>query len=109
MSDFKRYLPTQNHSFFLLGPRETGKSTWIEKNVSSALTIDLLETDRFLELSSNPAKVRHMAMPLKQGDWIVIDEIQKIPGLLEEVHWAYQKKKLQFAITGSSARKLKKT
>jgi uncharacterized protein len=69
----------------------------------------LLETDRFLELSSNPAKLRQMATPLKQGEWIVIDEIQKIPGLLDEVHGLYQKKKLQFAITGSSARKLKRT
>ena len=108
-SDFNRYLTTQNHSFFLLGPRGTGKSTWIGKSVSAALTIDLLETDRFLELSSNPAKLRQMAMPLKQGEWVVIDEIQKIPGLLDEVHWLYEKKKLQFAITGSSARKLKRT
>ena len=109
MTEFKRYLQMPEDSFLLMGPRGTGKSTWIEANVPSSLTIDLLESDRYLELSSKPAILRQLASPLKQGDWIVIDEIQKIPGLLDEVHWLYQKKKLRFAITGSSARKLKKS
>jgi predicted AAA+ superfamily ATPase len=109
MTDFPRYLPLPETSFFLLGPRGTGKSTWIQTHVPASLTIDLLETDRFLELSSKPSLLRSLASPLKPGDWVVIDEIQKIPGLLDEVHWLYQKKKLKFAITGSSARKLKKS
>jgi predicted kinase len=86
MTEFPRYLPLPETSFFLLGPRGTGKSTWIQANVPAALTIDLLETDRFLELSSKPSLLRSLATPLKAGDWVVIDEIQKIPGLLDEVH-----------------------
>lgn len=109
MTKYKRYLTPPDHSFLLLGPRSTGKSTWIEDNIPSALNINLLETDRYLELSSKPALLRQLTTPLKSGDWVVIDEIQKIPGLLDEVQDIYQKKKLNFAITGSSARKLKKS
>lgn len=72
-----------------------------------ALTIDLLETDRYLELSVKPSLLRNLCLPLEEGEWVAIDEIQKIPGLLDEVHWLFQKKHLRFAITGSSARKLK--
>jgi len=61
-----------------------------------------------LELSAKPERLRELCHPLKEGSWVVIDEIQKIPGLLDEVHLIYQKQKLRFAITGSSARKLKK-
>ena len=109
MNAFKRYLTIPNHSFFLLGPRGTGKSTWISENVPASLVVYLLETDRFLELTNKPSILRQLAAPLKENDWLVIDEIQKIPGLLDEVHWLYQKKNLRFAITGSSARKLKKS
>lgn len=105
---FKRFLKVPEQSFFLLGPRGTGKSTWIQESVAAALYIDLLDSERFLELSANPSHLRHLCLPLNRGDWVVIDEIQKIPGLLDEVHWLYQKKGLRFAITGSSARKLKK-
>lgn len=109
MTFFKRYLKLPKHSFFLLGPRGTGKSTWLDMHVPAALKIDLLESDRYLEMTSHPESLRHLASPLKAGDWVVIDEIQRIPGLLNEVHWLYQKKKIRFAITGSSARKLKRT
>lgn len=105
---FKRFLKAPEDSFFLLGPRGTGKSTWIQENIAASLYIDLLDSDRYLELSAKPSRLRHLCLPLNQGDWVVIDEIQKIPGLLDEVHWLYQKKGLRFAITGSSARKLKK-
>ncbi|MGE0173693.1 MAG: ATP-binding protein [Oligoflexales bacterium] len=104
---FNRYLNVPKSSFFLLGPRGTGKSTWLQENLSPSLYIDLLESERFLELSVNPGRLRELCLPLQEGDWVVIDEVQKIPGLLDEVHWLYQKKKLHFAITGSSARKLK--
>lgn len=55
------------------------------------------------------SRLRELCSHFKPNDWVVIDEIQKIPGLLDVVHWHYQKKKLRFAVTGSSARKLKKT
>jgi predicted AAA+ superfamily ATPase len=106
---FKRYLRYPQDSFLLFGPRGTGKSTWIQENIPADLTLDLLESDRFLELSRQPSLLRSLCEPLKAGCWVVIDEIQKVPGLLDEVHAIYQKKNLRFAITGSSARKLKKT
>jgi predicted AAA+ superfamily ATPase len=106
---FKRYLEPPEDSFLLLGPRGTGKSTWIQESIPADLAIDLLESDRFLELSRAPSLLRKMCEPLKESAWVVIDEIQKVPGLLDEVHALYQKKKLRFAITGSSARKLKKS
>ena len=56
----------------------------------------------------HPSMLRSLCEPLNPGDWVIIDEIQKVPGLLDEVHSIYQKKNLRFAITGSSARKLKK-
>ena len=92
-----------------MGPRGTGKSTWIQEHIPASLTLDLLESDRFLELSLHPEVLRKLCGPLKPGDWVVIDEVQKVPGLLDEVHAIYQKMSLNFAITGSSARKLKRT
>jgi predicted AAA+ superfamily ATPase len=106
---FKRFLVGPKDSFLLLGPRGTGKSTWIQEVIPASLTLDLLESDRFLELSRSPNLLRKLCEPLPEASWIVIDEIQKIPGLLDEAHALYQRKNLRFAITGSSARKLKKT
>jgi predicted AAA+ superfamily ATPase len=106
---FDRILDAPQKSFLLLGPRSTGKSTWLSKNYPRALKVDLLESDRFLELSARPSALRELTEPLSAKSWVVIDEIQKIPGLLDEVHSIYEKKKLNFAITGSSARKLKKS
>ena len=106
---FKRYLAAPEDSFLLLGPRGTGKSTWLQESIPADLSIDLLESDRFLELTRSPSLLRKLCEPLQKGAWVVIDEIQKVPGLLDEVHSLYQKKQLRFAITSSSARKLKKT
>ena len=106
---FERYLTMPEDSFLLLGPRGTGKSTWIQESIPADLSIDLLESDRFLELSRAPSLLRKLCEPLAEGAWVVIDEIQKVPGLLDEVHALYQRKKLRFAVTGSSARKLKKS
>lgn len=105
---FKRFLEAPPESFFLLGPRGTGKSSWLQESLKSSRYIDLLDSDRYLELSAIPSHLRHLCMPLNQGDCVVVDEIQKNPGLLDAVHWIYQKKGLRFAITSSSARKLKK-
>ncbi len=106
---FKRNFLPPDESFLLLGPRGTGKSTWLQESVPASVTIDLLESDRFLELSRTPSLLRKLCNPLREQSWVVIDEIQKVPGLLDEVHALYQRKNLRFAITGSSARKLKKT
>lgn len=89
MKPFKRYLKPPNDWFFLFGPPGTGKSTWLQSEIDAALYVDLLESDRFLELSAHPSRLRELCSHLKPNEWVVIDEIQKIPGLLDEVHWLY--------------------
>lgn len=95
-------------SFLLLGPRGTGKSTIIRAKVAFKLEIDLLRAKEFLPLAANPSLLEKKVALLQPGDWVYIDEIQKIPALLDEVHSLYEKKKLHFALCGSSARKLKR-
>jgi len=97
-------------SFFLFGPRSTGKSFLIDQQLqSTAMIIDLLQSDLFLRLSAHPSELEGMidSYP-KNKKWIVIDEIQKIPALLDEVHRLIERKGLRFLLTGSSARKLKR-
>lgn len=96
----------QKKSHFLLGPRATGKSYLIKKNLSQkAHIIDLLESETYMDLLHNPGKLETLIPPGKK--WVVIDEIQKIPLLLNEVHRLIEKEKIRFLLTGSSARKLK--
>ena len=83
MTQFKRFLKPPDSSFFLFGPRGTGKSTWLQSEITAALFIDLLESDRYLDLSIQPSRLRELCSHLKPGSWVVIDEIQKIPGLLD--------------------------
>ena len=93
-------------SFFLFGPRSTGKSTLIASQLKTAKVFDLLDSNVFRRLLKNPALIEEEAINPEQI--IVIDEIQKLPGLLDEVHRLIFKKNLRFLLTGSSARKLKK-
>jgi predicted AAA+ superfamily ATPase len=108
---FKRLLKPPPQSFFLFGPRGTGKSTWLRDHFKPDLTVDLLRSDEFLQLSADPSQLRHRVEALPAKSKVVIDEIQKLPILLDEVHALIFKHgtKLQFALTGSSARKLKQT
>jgi predicted AAA+ superfamily ATPase len=103
-----RFLEIPKKSFLLLGPRGTGKSTLIRQKLKCQLEIDLLKSKSFLPLSSNPSLLEDLTKGLKSGSWIYIDEIQRIPSLMDEVHSLYENKKLHFALTGSSARKLKR-
>jgi len=97
-------------SYFLFGPRQTGKSTLVSEQLSdSALLIDLLDTDLLLQLSARPGRLREICEQAEpEKGIIVIDEIQKIPSLLDEVHFLIEKKKLRFLLTGSSARSLRR-
>lgn len=107
---FERQLavPLQNRkSFFLFGPRGTGKTTWLKAHLPDAFFINLLESEYYNRLSANPGLVREMIPPGYSG-WIVIDEIQRVPELLNEVHDLIETKKQVFILTGSSARKLRK-
>lgn len=105
---FTRLLTPQNHSFFLFGPRGTGKSTWLKQHFSRALFYDLLNTSETLRLSQYPSLLYKEVSGYPNIEWIVIDEVQKVPGLLDEVHRLIEEKKVRFVLSGSSARKLKK-
>lgn len=98
-------------SFFLLGPRGTGKSTWLRSEYKPDLYIDLLKPEPFLSFSDSPQRLEALILGLGKGKCrIVIDEIQRIPELLNQVHALIEEhpNQYQFALTGSSARKLKR-
>jgi predicted AAA+ superfamily ATPase len=104
---FKRsIIIPQDKSFFLFGPRGTGKTTWVKNNFPSALYIDLLEAEIYNELLANPQRLEKM-IGSAGAQRIIIDEIQRIPALLHEVHRLIEAKKHRFILTGSSARKLR--
>lgn len=105
---FARSLLRPKGSFFLFGPRATGKSTWIESEFADAVSYDLLNTSELLRLSRDPSLLYRETSDAPAGTWVVIDEIQKIPALLNEVHRLIEKKKLRFVLSGSSARKLRR-
>jgi uncharacterized protein len=104
---YRRVIEKPSKSFFLLGPRGTGKSTWL-KTLNFDLTIDLLNTRERLTYLQDPSVLLARTSKLKQGDWVLIDEVQKVPELLDEVHSIYESKRINFALSGSSARKLKR-
>jgi len=100
--------PLQNkNSFFLFGPRGTGKSYWLKNELKDALTFNLLEPSTRIELSTKP-ELLEQQIPPNFKNWIVIDEIQKAPILLDLVHKLIEERKYKFILTSSSARKLKK-
>ena len=103
-----RKLERPLRSFFLFGPRGTGKSTWLRQIFKNEVYIDLLDTSLFLELSQTPGNLKAIIGEKPFNSWIVIDEIQKIPALLDEVHRLIESNDFRFALSGSSARKLRK-
>ncbi len=94
-------------SAFLWGPRKVGKSTWIRNNMKKSIVIDFLKTDVFADYISRPSLLRERYSETKQ--LIVIDEVQKVPDILNEVQWLIDNCSISFLLTGSSARKLRKT
>lgn len=109
ISQIKRVFKAPNQSFFLFGPRGTGKSTLLQKRYPNALVIDLLLSDVRRRFISTPEHLLDVVRAQPNGQVIVIDEIQKVPELLSLVHVLIEEKKgWQFILTGSSARKLKK-
>ena len=105
---YTRLLPTPTRSIFLFGPRGTGKSTWIRDRFPDAVTYDLLDTGEALRLSKDPHALYRELAALPAGDWAVIDEVQKVPELLDEVHRLVESSRLRFVLSGSSARKLRR-
>ena len=105
-----RFFQGTKQSFFLFGPRGTGKSTWVKQNFGNALYIDLLAPEVYRPYSARPERLREVAEAQKSGDTIVIDEIQKLPQLLDVVHQLMEQRAgWRFVLTGSSARKLKRS
>lgn len=107
---YTRLLPLPHHSFFLFGPRGTGKTTWLKTTFKNAKWFDLLRSNELLNLMRRPDRLRLEVEALDKGSWIIIDEIQKFPQLLNEIHSliADHGDKYRFALSGSSARKLKR-
>ncbi|RKX70704.1 ATP-binding protein [candidate division WOR-3 bacterium] len=99
--------PPREKSFFLFGPRGTGKTTWVKATFPRAIYLDLLEAELFNDLLANPQRLEAL-IPKDFSDWIVIDEIQRIPDLLHEVHRLIERNGYKFVLTGSSARKLRR-
>ena len=94
-------------SFFLFGPRGTGKTTWLKQHLPDALFINLLQSEFYNRLSANPGHLREL-IPPDYRERVIIDEIQRIPALLNEVHDLIESRKLDFVLTGSSARALRR-
>ena len=96
----------EQKSYFLFGPRQTGKSSLIRHTLSGVRVYDLLDTVMYLALSQNPSRLEQELTP--QDHTVVIDEIQRLPNLLNEVHRLIEQRRLTFLLTGSSARKLRR-
>jgi predicted AAA+ superfamily ATPase len=99
---------------FLWGPRQTGKSTLLNQLFPGALRFDLLLADVYHRLVTNPNILREQLLAAglsgeNQRQPVIIDEVQKIPALLDEVHWLIENRGLRFVLCGSSARKLKRS
>ena len=111
-SEFPTYVPRlmscPEGSFFLFGPRGTGKSTWLRHVLPDALFLDLLDSALYLELARTPGRLEALAGNRPEGAWIVLDEIQKIPQLLDEAHRLMELRRWRFALCGSSARKVRR-
>ena len=110
---FKRSLilpPSGAETFFLWGPRQAGKSTLLKRHYPSSRWIDLLKSDEFRRYVTRPELLRQEieAEPADPERQIVIDEVQKVPALLNEVHWLMENRGHHFALCGSSARKVRR-
>ena len=99
--------PQEQQSYFLFGPRGVGKTSWLKEKFPEALFFDLLHDKTYTSLLANPSRLGDL-IPSDYSGWIIIDEIQKAPALLDEVHRLIESRKLRFILTGSSARKLRR-
>lgn len=102
----------RRESAFLWGPRQTGKSTLLRKRFPEARRYDLLLSDEFRRLTDRPAILREECLALAKSGrpaaTVIVDEVQKVPDLLDEIHWLIENTRLRFVLCGSSARKLKR-
>ena len=108
---YKRLFDIENQldeAIFLFGGRQVGKSTLLKERFPDVIYYDLLKSDLRRRLHRNPEIFRNALMKEPEGTLVIVDEIQKVPDLLDEVHFLLFEKHLRFILSGSSARKLKK-
>jgi predicted AAA+ superfamily ATPase len=103
-----RALKRPEQSFFLLGPRGTGKTTWVRHEFPEAHVISLLDETLYQAYLADIGRFAAELRALPEGAWVFVDEIQRLPNLLNEVHRFIEERGLRFILTGSSARKLKR-
>ncbi len=104
---YPRLLPRPKQSFFLFGMRGVGKSTWARLAFPDALRVDLLDEAVYQSYLRDPTLFGHELRRAQSGRWVILDEVQRLPTLLNEVHRSIEERRLRFALLGSSARKLK--
>jgi predicted AAA+ superfamily ATPase len=105
---YQRLLKTPKGSFFLFGPRGTGKTTWLRERFPGVKTFDLLDEGLYQRHLSDAGLFGRKLQALPKGSWVIVDEVQRMPQLLNEVHRAIEDRRIRFALTGSSARKLRR-
>ncbi|MEK7376516.1 MAG: AAA family ATPase, partial [Candidatus Margulisiibacteriota bacterium] len=114
MKTIKRELSIKlpkKQSAFLWGARKTGKTTYLKEQYPDSLVYDFLKTDLYFDITKNASMLREriLAQDVKKLKHpIILDEVQKVPGVLDEVHWLIENNGLSFILCGSSARKLKR-
>ncbi|UCD85994.1 MAG: ATP-binding protein [Deltaproteobacteria bacterium] len=111
MEFIRRFFQIPEDSFFLFGPRGTGKSMWLRHSLPGAFFVDLLDPETFRAYLSRPERLREVVKGNPLSRQFVIDEIQKVPALLDVVHQLIEEqsnRQIRFILTGSSARKLKR-
>lgn len=99
----------ENETVFFFGARQTGKTTLLKELFPDVRYYDLLKSDEFERFSRRPWLLREELQDGHDGELVIIDEIQKLPVLLDEVHWLIVNRDLRFILTGSSARKLRRS
>lgn len=107
LRELHRIYRSPRGSFFLFGLRGVGKSTWVRKQFPAAHRFDLLDEGLYQNLLVDPTQFAGELRRLDPGSWVVVDEVQRLPGLLNEVHRFIEERGLRFALLGSSARKLR--
>jgi predicted AAA+ superfamily ATPase len=109
MASVLRFCKLPKGSFFLFGPRGTGKTTWLRQVLPDALTVNLLEPETYRELSARPERLRELVAGNRERRDVVVDEVQRVPELLHVVHDLLERRAApRFVLTGSSARKLRR-
>ncbi len=109
MATIERFLQLPGRSFFLFGPRGTGKTTWLRESLPDALFINLLRPETYRELLARPERLRELVLGNPDQSDIVLDEVQRVPDLLPVVHDLIESSPARrFILTGSSARKLRR-